>query len=34
MLTSLFMHALAPLVGYYVVEANSSRRKKRVKLAK
>jgi NADH:ubiquinone oxidoreductase, B subunit len=28
------MNALAPLVDYYVVEANISRRRKRVKLAK
>lgn len=34
MLAVLFMNALAPLVDYYVVEANISRRKKRVKLAK
>ena len=34
MLSILFMIALAPLVDYYVVEANISRRKKRVKLAK
>ena len=34
MLSILFMNALAPLVDYYVVEANISRRKKRVKLAK
>ena len=34
MLSILFMNALAPLVDYYVVEANVSRRKKRVKLAK
>ena len=33
MLSILFMNALAPLVDYYVVEANISRRKKRVKLA-
>lgn len=34
MLAVLFMNALAPLVDYCVVEANISRRKKRVKLAK
>ena len=34
MLSILFMNALAPLVDHYVVEANSSRRNKRVKLAK
>ena len=34
MLSILFMNALAPLVDYYVVEANISRRKNRVKLAK
>ncbi len=34
MLAILFMNALAPLVDYYVVEANVARRKKRVKLAK
>ncbi|HIW66242.1 MAG TPA: NADH:ubiquinone reductase (Na(+)-transporting) subunit B [Candidatus Alistipes intestinipullorum] len=34
MLSIIFMNALAPLVDYYVVEANISRRKKRVKLAK
>ncbi|WP_418992041.1 NADH:ubiquinone reductase (Na(+)-transporting) subunit B [Alistipes sp.] len=34
MLAILFMNALAPLVDYYVVEANVSRRRKRVKLAK
>ena len=34
MLSILFMNALAPLVDYYVVEANVARRKKRVKLAK
>ncbi len=35
MLSILFMNALAPLVDYYVVEANIARRKKRgVKLAK
>ena len=34
MLSILFMNALAPLVDYYVVEANISRRKKRVKTAK
>ena len=34
MLAILFMNALAPLVDYFVVEANISRRKKRVKLAK
>ena len=34
MLSILFMNALAPLVDYYVVEANISRRRKRVKLAK
>lgn len=33
MLSILFMNALAPLVDYYVVEANISRRRKRVKLA-
>lgn len=34
MLSILFMNALAPLVDYYVVEANISRRRKRVKIAK
>jgi len=34
MLAILFMNALAPLVDYFVVESNISRRKKRVKLAK
>lgn len=34
MLSIIFMNALAPLVDYYVVEANIARRKKRVKLAK
>ena len=34
MLAILFMNALAPLVDYYVVEANISRRKNRVKIAK
>lgn len=34
MLSILFMNALAPLVDYYVVEANVSRRRKRVKIAK
>lgn len=34
MLSILFMNALAPLIDYFVVEANISRRKKRVKLAK
>ncbi len=34
MLSILFMNALAPLVDYYVVEANIARRNKRVKLAK
>ncbi|MEG1864351.1 MAG: NADH:ubiquinone reductase (Na(+)-transporting) subunit B [Alistipes sp.] len=34
MLSILFMNALAPLVDYFVVESNISRRKKRVKLAK
>ena len=34
MLSIIFMNALAPLVDYYVVEANISRRKKRIKLAK
>ena len=34
MLSILFMNALAPLVDHYVVEANISRRNKRVKLAK
>lgn len=34
MLAILFMNALAPLVDYFVVEANISRRKKRVNLAK
>lgn len=34
MLSILFMNALAPLVDYYVVEANIRRRKNRVKLAK
>lgn len=34
MLSILFMNALAPLVDYFVVEANISRRNKRVKLAK
>ena len=34
MLSILFMNALAPLVDYYVVEANIRRRNKRVKPAK
>ncbi len=34
MLSILFMNGLAPLIDYYVVEANISRRKKRVKIAK
>ncbi len=34
MLSILFMNALAPLVDYYVVEANIARRNKRVKLVK
>lgn len=34
MLSILFMNALAPLVDYYVVEANVSRRNKRLKTAK
>ena len=34
MLSILFMNALAPLVDYFVVEANISRRKNRVKIAK
>ncbi len=34
MLAILFMNALAPLVDYYVVEANVARRRKRVKIAK
>ncbi len=34
MLAILFMNAFAPLVDYYVVEANISRRNKRVKLVK
>ena len=34
MLSILFMNALAPLVDYFVVEANITRRKNRVKLAK
>ncbi len=34
MLSILFMNALAPLVDYFVVEANISRRNKRVKLVK
>lgn len=34
MLSILFMNMLAPLIDYFVVEANISRRKKRVKLAK
>lgn len=34
MLSILFMNALAPLVDYYVVEANVARRQKRVKLVK
>ena len=34
MLSILFMNALAPLVDYFVVEANIRRRKNRVKLAK
>lgn len=34
MLSIIFMNALAPLIDYYVVEANIARRKKRVKLAK
>ena len=34
MLSILFMNALAPLIDYYVVEANIRRRKNRVKIAK
>ena len=34
MLSILFMNALAPLIDYFVVEANIRRRKNRVKLAK
>ena len=34
MLSILFMNALTPLVDYFVVESNISRRKKRVKLVK
>ena len=34
MLAILFMNALAPLVDYYVVEANMRRRQKRLKMAK
>jgi Na+-transporting NADH:ubiquinone oxidoreductase subunit B len=34
MLSILFMNALAPLVDYFVVEANIRRRKNRVKLVK
>ena len=34
MLSILFMNAVAPLVDYYVVEANVRRRNKRLKLAK
>ena len=34
MLSILFMNALAPLVDYFVVEANVSRRKNRKKSAK
>lgn len=34
MLSILFVNALAPLVDYYVVQANVSRRNKRLKLAK
>lgn len=34
MLSILFMNALAPLVDYYVVEANIARRNKRIKTAK
>ncbi len=34
MLAIIFMNALAPLVDYYVVEANIARRRKRVKLVK
>lgn len=34
MLSILFMNALAPLVDYYVVEANVRRRRNRVKIAK
>ncbi len=34
MLSILFMNALAPLVDYYVVEANISRRNKRIKTVK
>ena len=34
MLSILFMNALAPLVDYFVVEANIRRRKNRVKIAK
>ena len=34
MLSILFMNALAPLVDYYVVEANIARRNKRIKTVK
>ena len=34
MLSILFMNAFAPLVDYFVVEANIRRRKNRVKIAK
>ena len=34
MLSILFMNALAPLIDYFVVEANIRHRKNRVKLAK
>lgn len=34
MLSILFMNALAPLIDYYVVEANISRRNKRAKKVK
>jgi Na+-transporting NADH:ubiquinone oxidoreductase subunit B len=34
MLSILFMNALAPLVDYFVVERNITRRKNRVKMVK
>ena len=34
MLSILFMNALAPLVDYFVVEANIARRNKRLKTVK
>ena len=34
MLSILFMNAVAPLIDYYVVQANIRRRNRRLKLAK